>query len=45
MSGGAKACLPSRAAAIAVEIATDRHKEERSSPAKPEPPAGPGVDS
>ncbi|WP_170842848.1 AI-2E family transporter [Pseudomonas panipatensis] len=34
-----------QAAAIAVEIATDRHKEERSSPAKPEPPAGPGVDS
>lgn len=34
-----------QAAAIAVEIATDRHKEERSSPAKPEPPASPGVDS
>lgn len=34
-----------QAAAIAVEIATDRHKEERSSPARPEPPAGPGVDS
>lgn len=34
-----------QAAAIAVEIATDRHKEERSSPAKLEPPAGPGVDS
>ncbi|MNR53864.1 hypothetical protein D3C85_1739480 [compost metagenome] len=30
------------AAAIAVEIATDRHKEESSSPAKPEPPVEPG---
>ena len=30
------------AAAIAVEIATDRHKEESSSPAKPEPPVESG---
>lgn len=31
-----------QAAAIAVEIATDRHKEERTPPAKPDPPVDPG---
>ena len=30
-----------QAAAIAVEIVTDRHKEERTPPAKPEPPVDP----
>lgn len=33
------------AAAIAVEIATDRHKEESSSPANPDPPVDPGKGS
>lgn len=31
-----------QAAAIAVEIVTDRHKEERTPPAKPDPPVDPG---
>ncbi|MCY1405979.1 hypothetical protein D9M71_212340 [compost metagenome] len=30
-----------QAAAIAVEIVTDRHREERTPPAKPEPPVDP----
>ena len=34
-----------QAAAIAVEISTDRHKEENSPPAKPDPPVDPGTGS